>query len=95
MEFCPFGDMFKSRFDTDQFIYNSCFLQLAAAMRLLHRKKISHRDLKLGNLMIYRKCFNQWKIKVADFGLSLAPSTGEKTKEEKIEVPGTEGYFSP
>jgi serine/threonine protein kinase len=64
-------------------------------MRLLHRKKITHRDLKLGNLMIYRKCFNQWKIKLADFGLSIAPSTGEKTKNEKIKSPGTEGYFSP
>ncbi len=53
-------------------------------MRLLHRKKITHRDLKLGNLMIYRKCFNQWKIKLADFGLSIAPSTGEKSMFLKI-----------
>jgi serine/threonine protein kinase len=80
MEFCPFGHIERDSGDViNQFVYNSCFLQFAAGLRSLHKKGITHRDLKHNNLMVYRRCFSQWKIKIADFGLSVAPSTGNST----------------
>jgi serine/threonine protein kinase len=81
MEFCPFGHIQRDSSGViNQFVYNSCFLQFAAALRYLHKKNITHRDLKHNNLMVYRRCFSQWKIKLADFGLSVGDLTGTLTK---------------
>jgi serine/threonine protein kinase len=44
--------------------------------------------------MVYRRCFSQWKIKVADFGLSVSPITGNSTIALK-EGFCSEGYSSP
>jgi serine/threonine protein kinase len=59
MEFCPFGAIDKQRGDLmNQFIYNSCFIQFAAGLRLLHKKGVAHRDLKHESIMKARRCFN-------------------------------------
>jgi serine/threonine protein kinase len=42
----------------NQFIYNSCFIQFAAGLRLLHKKGVAHRDLKHENILIARKSFS-------------------------------------
>jgi serine/threonine protein kinase len=59
MEFCPFGAIEKKSGGLiNQFIYNSCFIQFAAGLRLLHKKGVAHRDLKHGNIMKARRCFS-------------------------------------
>ena len=95
MEFCPFGNIERDSGDViNQFVYNSCFLQFAAGLRSVHNKGITHRDLKHENLMVYRRCFSQWKIKIANFELSVSPSTDWETLEMGKSW-SSEGYTSP
>ena len=74
-------------------------LQIAEGMDYLHRRKVSHRDLKALNILVKREMCTNLKLecilaKVADFGIS-------KTKEKTITfshptwMVGTLRYMAP
>lgn len=60
---------------------------LVLAMEHLHRKQITHRDLKPGNILID----NQGYIKVCDYGFSRWLPIGGKTRS----IAGTFNYLTP
>jgi predicted Ser/Thr protein kinase len=49
---------------------------LLGALRELHTKNIMHLDIKPANLMCNEESDGSWSIKIIDFGLARAPSTG-------------------
>lgn len=57
-------------------------IEIAEGMEFLHAMKpiIIHRDLKSLNVFITR-LDNQWKMKVADFGLSRSPEAEMMTTQ--------------
>jgi polo-like kinase 1 len=50
--------------------------QLIKGCQYLHKNKIIHRDLKLGNLFLN----NDMEIKIGDFGLATTVNEGERKK---------------
>ena len=63
-------------------------LQIAKGMEYLHDKRIIHRDLKAGNVLLS----SNLDLKVADFGLSLALDTVNSAGDSLV---GTPGYMAP
>jgi polo-like kinase 1 len=62
--------------------------QILKAVKFMHKNKIIHRDLKLGNLFINEKM----EIKIGDFGLATTISyEGEK----RYTICGTPNYIAP
>lgn len=58
------------------------------AVKYLHRHRVIHRDLKLGNLFLS----NQMEIKIGDFGLATKLDfEGERKKT----ICGTPNYIAP
>eukprot|EP01124_Arcella_intermedia_P013067 TRINITY_DN1946_c0_g1_i1.p1 TRINITY_DN1946_c0_g1~~TRINITY_DN1946_c0_g1_i1.p1 ORF type:complete len:558 (+),score=107.78 TRINITY_DN1946_c0_g1_i1:57-1730(+) len=67
-----------------------CFLlDTANGMHYLHKRNIIHRDLKPGNLLIT----SDWRIKVADFGLSKALPNAQIS--QTLTSCGTTSYAAP
>ena len=68
------------------------FRQMAAGIRVLHKKGIAHRDVKLNNFLldITRK-----NVKVADFGLSIVSYRREQGILMSKTYCGTEPYMAP
>ncbi|TNV87689.1 hypothetical protein FGO68_gene14180 [Halteria grandinella] len=72
------------------------FRQAVEAISYIHQRGIAHRDIKLDNILIYRKQ-NQptmkpkWGIKLIDFGLSSTFLSGQQVTE----VVGSVAYLSP
>ena len=63
-------------------------MQMLSAMKYMHKNKIIHRDLKLGNLFLSEKM----EIKIGDFGLATKMDfEGERKKT----VCGTPNYIAP
>lgn len=62
--------------------------QLLLAIIYLHRNKIVHRDLKLGNLFLSKNM----SIKLGDFGLAVKLKSEE---EKRYTVCGTPNYIAP
>jgi polo-like kinase 1 len=58
------------------------------ALLYIHRKRVIHRDLKLGNLFLGE----DMKIKIGDFGLA---SRLEFEGEKKRTICGTPNYIAP
>ena len=70
-------------------IETQCYLlQLILALQYLHKHKIIHRDIKLGNLFLNEKL----EIKLGDFGLA---SKLEFEGERKRTICGTPNYIAP
>ncbi|XP_015789181.1 testis-specific serine/threonine-protein kinase 1-like [Tetranychus urticae] len=67
------------------------FREIASAMHHLHRLNISHRDLKLGNILLD----NEKKAKVTDFGLSRISYRPTKGVLYCTSCCGTEPYMAP
>lgn len=66
-----------------------CYImQIISGVRYLHRHKVIHRDLKLGNLFLSDKM----EIKLGDFGLATKL---EYEGEKKRTICGTPNYIAP
>lgn len=63
-------------------------MQIISGMRYLHRHKVIHRDLKLGNLFLTDKM----EMKLGDFGLATKL---EFDGEKKRTICGTPNYIAP
>ena len=78
------------------------FKQIMSAINYCHKQGISHRDIKLENLLYVSKVKNA-QIKMIDFGLStffenIIPTLNDVLRDEKgkmTEVVGTIHYMSP
>jgi len=66
------------------------FKQLLEGLEYTHNSGISHRDLKLENLLVD----SNYNLKIADFGLS-APINGRDGKGFLTTNTGTDGYMAP
>jgi len=79
MEFAEGGELFnqvEEDFDSGKLNENVAkfqFYQICATIQYLHSMNVCHRDLKLENLLLYRKD-SRGQIKVSDFGLSKVSS---------------------
>jgi serine/threonine-protein kinase len=70
-------------------------LQAAEALAEAHERGIVHRDLKPANLFLTRGIDGSPLVKVLDFGISKAQTTGERGITRTDAVMGSPGYMSP
>uniref|UniRef100_A0A0G4GAP9 Protein kinase domain-containing protein n=1 Tax=Chromera velia CCMP2878 TaxID=1169474 RepID=A0A0G4GAP9_9ALVE len=90
LEFAPNGELREyvaEREFLDEDEARKFFLQIVKAVHYCHSKNVVHRDLKLENILLDE----EFKCKIADFGLSDFVAESERTKTEG----GTEAYLAP
>ncbi|KAJ1720409.1 serine/threonine protein kinase [Coemansia erecta] len=95
MEYLEAGDLFTHLSDHGPFAESVCrpiFCQISSAIRYLHSNGITHRDIKLDNILIKSSVANgvPW-VKIADFGLARAVGDGELMRT----ICGTPSYLAP
>ncbi|KAJ2875574.1 serine/threonine protein kinase, partial [Coemansia asiatica] len=95
MEYLEAGDLFAYLTDHGPFSESVCrpiFRQICSAVRYLHANGITHRDIKLDNILIKSSVANEtpW-VKIADFGLARAVGDGELMRT----ICGTPSYLAP
>jgi len=91
LEICPnqtLKELLKKRKRISELECVLYMTQIIHALKYLHAKRIIHRDLKLGNLLL-GKAFD---IKVADFGLAAKI---EHDGEKRRTICGTPNYIAP
>ncbi|KAH0791744.1 CAMK family protein kinase [Histomonas meleagridis] len=91
MEYCPNGTLLdilrqKRVFSEDE-AADYC-RQILEGLVYLHDNHVIHRDLKLQNFLLD----SEWKLKIADFGLSAKIIDDD---EKRMTICGTPGYLSP
>ena len=87
LEFCSGGEFFDWVAETGAFtepIARYYFKQLVSGLEYLHYNGISHRDLKLENILLDEK----YNLKIADFGFASLLTKNSTWK-------GTTGYMAP
>ena len=92
-EYAPHGELFSvlkhhNFFRIDVTFY--CFEQIVSGIAACHGMNIVHRDLKPQNILIG----DEYKIKIADFGLSKVIDQENKDEEKYTDV-GTKHYKAP
>ncbi|KAJ1729635.1 hypothetical protein LPJ61_003427 [Coemansia biformis] len=95
MEYIEGGDLFTYLSDNGPFSESGCrplFKQTCSAIRYLHANGITHRDIKLDNMLI-KVASNGTvsSVKLADFGLARAVGDGETMRT----ICGTPSYLAP
>lgn len=68
------------------------FKQMAASIKILHRKGIAHRDVKLNNFLLDS---TRTKVKISDFGLSVVSYKMPQGLLYAKTYCGTEPYMAP
>lgn len=63
-------------------------MQILGALKYMHKKRVIHRDLKLGNIMLDESN----NVKIGDFGLAALLMDDE---ERKMTICGTPNYIAP
>ncbi|XP_054157614.1 testis-specific serine/threonine-protein kinase 2-like [Oppia nitens] len=71
----------------------SYFRDTAFGLQYLHNKNITHKDLKLSNLLVFIDKSGQEMVKIADFGTSRVSYKEDVVKDYKCY--GTVDYMSP
>lgn len=95
MEYADGGDLEKLKLDkkksgskfTEEEILN-IFCQIVMGLKVIHRYKIIHRDLKMRNIFINKNGL----VKIGDFGISKVLDSDEAKARTLV---GTPFYFSP
>ena len=82
------NELIKRRKKVTEFETRCYLVQIVRAVKYLHRNKIIHRDLKLGNLFLSE----DMEVKLGDFGLA-ALLTNENDRRNT--VCGTPNYIAP
>jgi len=91
LEICPnqtLKELLKKRKRISELECVLYMTQIINALKHLHEKRIIHRDLKLGNLLLGKS----FDIKVADFGLAAKI---EHDGEKRRTICGTPNYIAP
>ncbi|KAJ1848995.1 hypothetical protein LPJ70_000722, partial [Coemansia sp. RSA 2708] len=95
MEYLEGGDMLTYINDNGPLSESNCrplFKQLCSAVRYLHSNGITHRDIKLDNILIKGATNKAISVvKIADFGLARAVGDGDMMRT----VCGTPSYLAP
>lgn len=104
MEYANYGDLEKLNYflrrrclNIERGIAWSIFAQLIDALAYLHKKKIIHRDVKPGNVLLHRvkgKLQNFLQVKLCDFSLSKTLQDNEESNHDGMIV-GTPYYMAP
>lgn len=94
MEFCAGGNMTsylkeKSIGESEAL---SLFRQMAISIKVLHRRGVSHRDVKLNNFLLDA---TRTRVKIADFGLSIVSYRRKYGVFMAKTYCGTEPYMAP
>lgn len=92
LEFCPGGELFHHLRSQGRLTELETVMlcgQLVEGVAYLHGRRVMHRDLKLGNLLLNSECTH---LKIADFGLA---KTLHSADEESGTVCGTPNYIPP
>ncbi|ORX73150.1 Pkinase-domain-containing protein, partial [Linderina pennispora] len=95
MEYLDGGDLFSYLSEHGPFTESGCrpiFKQICSAVRYLHSNGVTHRDLKLDNILIKKTPSGAIaSVKIADFGLARAVSDGDLMRT----ICGTPSYLAP
>ncbi|KAJ2895862.1 hypothetical protein IWW38_002183, partial [Coemansia aciculifera] len=96
MEYLEGGDLFTHLSDHGPFTEAGCrpiFRQICDAVRYLHSNGITHRDIKLDNILIKSSTAGGGisSVKIADFGLARAVNDGDLMRT----ICGTPSYLAP
>jgi serine/threonine protein kinase len=65
--------------------------EVADALAFAHKKRIIHRDITPGNIMITKS----GGVKVLDFGIAVTRAEGDSDATQALDIVGTPAYFSP
>lgn len=95
LELCPNGslmDMVKRRKGLTEPEVRFYTVQIAGAIKYMHRKGIIHRDLKMGNIFLD----SRMNAKIGDFGLAALSLTGKDVQTiRRTTLCGTPNYIAP
>ncbi|KAJ1942954.1 serine/threonine protein kinase, partial [Linderina macrospora] len=95
MEYLDGGDLYAYLVEHRAFSESACrpiFKQICSAVRYLHSNGVTHRDLKLDNILIKKAPDGTIaSVKIADFGLARAVNDGDLMRT----ICGTPSYLAP
>ncbi|BFP40253.1 hypothetical protein FGF1_10980 [Flavobacteriaceae bacterium GF1] len=98
MQYYPLGNLsnFIKKHDLDEEQKGKILIQILEGLAYLHRKKVVHRDVKPGNILVVDRPGEGIVPKITDFGLSkLAEIQGEGSEFANSFAGGTVQYSSP
>jgi serine/threonine protein kinase len=98
MQYYPLGNLsnFIKKHELDEDKKGKILIQILEGLAYLHKKKVVHRDIKPGNILVVDRPGEGIVPKITDFGLSkLAEISGESNEFANSFAGGTVQYSSP